>query len=111
MPNSRVDYYGLGWAKTHYDELDKDEKLDVLQRLSKVPYTHLYDFSALSIGQAVKGRLNGKHGRVTKIDERFYQVTNDDGTTNHYYPDQLFQIPDTNMLGKKETLDDFQASW
>lgn len=111
MPSSRVDYYGLDWAKAHYDELSDAEKQDILQQLSKVPYTHLYDFSALSIGQVVKGRLNGKRGRVTKIDERFYQVTNDDGTINHYYPDQLFQIPDTNALGIKETLDDFKASW
>lgn len=111
MSSSRIDYYGLDWAQSHYDELSQDEKRYALQQLSKVPYTHLYDFSALSIGRAVRGRLNGKHGRVTKIDERFYQVTNDDGTTNHYYPDQLFQIPDTSLLGKKEALDDFQASW
>ena len=111
MLSSRIDYYGLDWAQSHYGELSQDEKRYALQQLSKVPYTHLYDFSALSVGQAVKGRLNGKAGRVTRVDERFYQVTNDDGTTNYYYPDQLFRIPDTDMLGKKEALDDFQASW
>jgi hypothetical protein len=107
---NRLDYYGEAWARSNYYSLTGAEREELHRRDSLIPYEHLYDFSALSIGDRVQGVLNGKYGTVDNIDERFYAVRDDDGEMHYYYPNQIKREPDTSKYGIHENIN-LEAQW